>query len=216
MDLWLVFAVGLAASVHCVGMCGGFVIAITQTERPGQRFVRHAAYYGGKTATYTVLGAICGAAGAVVTALLHDFQNVVSVVLGLILILLGVWLLGWLRFRRGAGGIPMMAWIPRLLGRLLQSTSNVSVLGLGLMNGLLPCGLVYAMLATAAATGSAVGGALTMAVFGLATIPALFAVSLTTRLAGMRWRTRVNQLAGVLVIVLGILTVLNGIPGGGH
>lgn len=222
MDLWLAFVIGLAGSVHCVGMCGGFVIAITQTDRPGHRLVRHAAYYGGKTFTYAVLGAISGAAGAVVTGLLRDFQNVLSVVLGLILILLGAWLLGWLRLRRssipsGSGG-----WLSSALGRLLQKGSAGSVLALGVLNGLLPCGLVYAMLAASAATGSVVRGALTMTVFGLATVPALVAVSLTTRLAGARWRTRFNQIAGALVLVLGILTALRGIPAvraalhGGH
>ena len=222
MDLWLVFLIGLAGSVHCVGMCGGFVIAITQTDRPGHRLIRHAAYYGGKTFTYAVLGAISGAAGAVVTGLLRDFQNVVSMILGLILILLGVWLLGWLRLRRGSGAGATGGWLSRALGRLLQSGSSRSVLGLGLLNGLLPCGLVYAMLATSATTGSMVRGALTMTVFGLATIPALIAVSLTTRFAGVRWRTRINQIAGALVIVLGVLTVLRGIPAvravlhGGH
>src|SRR5690606_41529760 len=102
MDLWLAFVVGLAGSVHCVGMCGGFVIAITQTDRPGHRLIRHAAYYGGKSFTYAVLGAISGAAGGVGTGLLHDFQNGVSGGLGLILIMPGAWLLCWLLLPRGS------------------------------------------------------------------------------------------------------------------
>src|SRR5690606_16435355 len=125
----------------------------------------------------------------------------------------GLWLLGWLRIRR-RGSSSAMGWMSGVLGRLLQKGSNLSVLGIGLMNGLLPCGLVYAMLATAAATGTPLRGALTMGVFGLSTIPALVILSLTTRFAGVRWRTRVNQLAGVLVIIFGILTVLHGVSAG--
>lgn len=211
MDLSIVFLIGLAGSVHCIGMCGGFAIALTQTDGAGPPVLRHTAYYTGKTITYALLGAISGAAGAVVTGLLRDFQNVVSVALGLVLILLGVWMLGWLRVKR-ARMLPGMAYLSGALGRLLGSRSRFAAFGLGLLNGLLPCALVYAMLATAAATGSVGGGAVTMTVFGLATIPSLILVSLSTRFAGVRWRTRFNQIAAALVIIMGMLSMIRGIP----
>ena len=215
MDLYVVFLIGLAGSVHCVGMCGGFVVALTQLDDSGRPLLRQIAYYSGKTTTYVVLGAISGAAGAIIKDLLGGFQNTLSVILGALLILLGAWLLGWFGFLRRRFRVQFNA-LSRPIGRLLRQGTPSAVLGLGLLNGLLPCTLVYAVLLTAAATGSPAYGALTMLVFGLATIPALVATSVTARLSRPLWRNRLNRAGGVLVIVLGLITMTRGVPGAHH
>ena len=94
-----------------------------------------------------------------------------------------------------------------MLRRVLQTRSPGVPFGLGLLNGLLPCGLVYGMLAKAATTGSASGGALTMAAFGLATLPALaLAGALGSRLTPGR-RVWMQRASGVLIVALGLLTL---------
>jgi hypothetical protein len=90
--------------------------------------------------------------------------------------------------------------------------AGCDALGLGLLNGLLPCGLVYSLLAMAAVTGTMLGGALTMLVFGGATVPALFALAWIGDLLQPSWQHRLHRASGALVIVLGLITVLRGTP----
>jgi sulfite exporter TauE/SafE len=86
-----------------------------------------------------------------------------------------------------------------------------SPFGLGLLNGLLPCGLVWAALAAATALGSASQGALFMLVFGLGTIPTLFATATLGRLVGSRTRRRLAQAVPAALVVLGLLLVARGL-----
>lgn len=209
--LILVFLVGLAGSIHCAGMCGGFVVAISQMDRTRHPILRQAAYHAGKTATYATMGAVSGAVGAAVSGLFVGLQNVLSVALGFLLVAVGAWLLGLVRIRYSSP-IPFASWLANTLGRLVRIGTPSAVFALGMLNGLLPCALVYAMLATSATTGSVLGGMLTMTAFGLATVPVLLAVGLSVRFARPLWRMRLSRLAGGFVIVLGVITVFRGLP----
>lgn len=212
-DLALVFTIGLLGSAHCVGMCGGFVLTLGHFHaQPGRLQLHQALYFLGKTTTYAFFGAVAGGLGAAMGAALGGMQNVLAIMLGLVLVMLGLSLCGVLHrfegFRRLAGA----RWISVALGRLMSRQSGASTFGLGLLNGVLPCGLVYAMLAKAATTGSIGGGALTLAVFGLATIPALYALSLAGFLMRPVWRARLNLVGGILVVLMGALTIVRGTP----
>ncbi|MEM1094931.1 MAG: sulfite exporter TauE/SafE family protein [Bacteroidota bacterium] len=213
VDLGLVFILGLLGSVHCAGMCGGFVIALTHA--PGSRLSAHAAhawYYAGKTATYMLLGALAGGLGGGVMALLGPLQTGLSVTLAIGMVIVGLSLLGWLRALPGAFGLGHARWLSNAIGQVLQRRGWQGAAGLGLLNGLLPCALVYGLLVKAATTGSVLGGAVTMGVFGMATIPALV---LTERMAWLSkgvWRTRANQVAAVLLIAFGTITLLRATP----
>lgn len=99
----------------------------------------------------------------------------------------------------------------RVSQRLLRERTAGTALLLGLLNGLLPCGLVYGFLAKAAATGSALGGAVTMAVFGTATIPALGLLMVTGQMLSGSWRLHLDRASGAVVLVLGLITLWRGI-----
>ncbi|GAB5518464.1 MAG: sulfite exporter TauE/SafE family protein [Rhodothermales bacterium] len=212
-DLGLVFVLGLLGSVHCAGMCGGFVIALTHA--PGSNLsakAAHAWYYTGKTTTYMLLGALAGGFGAGLTAVLGPLQTGLSITLALAMMIVGLSLLGWLRKLPGAFGLGNAAWLSSAIGRVLQRRGWQGAAGLGFLNGLLPCALVYGLLVKATTTGTVFGGAVTMGVFGLATIPALV---LTERMAWASrglWRTRANQLAAILLILFGTITLLRATP----
>lgn len=213
IDLGLVFTLGLLGSVHCAGMCGGFVIALTHA--PGSRLsaqTAHGWYYAGKTAMYMLLGALAGGLGGGVMALLGPLQTGLSIALAVGMVVVGLSLLGWLRALPGAFGFGNAAWLSNAMGRVLQRRGWQGAAGLGLLNGLLPCALVYGLLVKAATTGSVMGGAVTMGVFGIATIPALL---LTERMAWLSkglWRTRANRVAAVLLILFGMVTLLRATP----
>jgi hypothetical protein len=212
IDVSLVFVAGLLGSAHCVGMCGGFALAAGTTSDRSASLIRQALYFTGKTLTYTIMGATVGLVGATLGATVAGVQDVVSIVAGVVMLVLGLHLLGVLRRLKGMG--TLMHWPPfrKAARTVMQRRTATGALGLGLLNGLLPCGLVYGMLAMAAATGTAVGGALTMFVFGVATIPALFALAWIGHLLRPAWRHRLHQTSGVVVVLLGLITVLRGTP----
>ncbi|MEL6615344.1 MAG: sulfite exporter TauE/SafE family protein [Bacteroidota bacterium] len=205
LDLAAVFAAGLLGSAHCVGMCGGLVAVLGRGAGPST--ARQGAYFAGKTTTYATLGALAGLIGVSASEAASGVQLVATTGLGLVLVVVGLGLCGVLRIGREPGRDAVGRWIRPLLTRVLQSRSAGVPFGLGLLNGLLPCGLVYGMLAMAATTGTASGGALTMAAFGLSTLPALgLAGWLGSRLSPGR-RVWMQRLGGVLIVALGVLTL---------
>lgn len=166
------------------------------------------AYFTGKTATYALFGGLAGAAGDTLADAFGALGGVLGVGLGLIMVWVGVGLCGIGRGR--VPGARVAAAFGPLIGRLVGSGSTVALAGLGALNGLLPCGLVYGMLAVAAGTGSAAGGAVTMGVFGLATLPALALTGALGARLRPTGRLRMQRLAGALVIAMGLLTVARG------
>ncbi len=100
---------------------------------------------------------------------------------------------------------------------MLASPSPASPLALGIFNAFLPCQLIYAFAARAAATASAIDGALLMVAFGLGTIPAMLTLGMTRVLARPRIRARLSLAAGIVVVAFGVVTVLRGVlPDAGH
>ncbi|OZC02435.1 sulfite exporter TauE/SafE family protein [Rubricoccus marinus] len=205
LDLAAVFAAGLLGSAHCVGMCGGLVAVLSRGAGPAT--ARQGAYFAGKTATYAALGALAGLIGVSASAAASGAQIVVSVAMGLVLVVIGLGLCGVLRIGREPGRDVVGRWLRPALRRVLRSRSPGVPLALGALNGLLPCGLVYGMLAKAATTGSASGGALTMTAFGLATLPALGLAGVLGSRLSLERRVWLQRAGGVLIVGLGLLTI---------
>ena len=166
---------------HCIGMCGGIVIAYSSTKvksnwsKKMQTLV-HLLYSFGRVTTYTILGALFGLVGGVVT-----FDNLTSgiflLITGLTMVLIGLSLMGKIKFlstiEHSCSKSPLYQ---STFKTLIGSDSLMSFYLLGMLNGLLPCGFVYVFAITAASTGSALWGAFVMFIFGLSTIPALFSL----------------------------------------
>ncbi len=189
-----VFFVGLLGGVHCLGMCGSIVgIFSAQLPKNKARWPFHLAYNGGRLASYAAAGALAGAIGRA-GLLLRDVvpvQHLLFALSSLMLVALGLYLAGiWGMVRRieQAGG---MLWrhIQPLARGLLPVTTPARALLLGALWGWLPCGLVYSVLVTALASGSAQSGALVMLAFGLGTLPNLLAIGLFWE-KSRRWASR--------------------------
>ena len=209
LDLAAVFLAGLLGSAHCVGMCGGFVALLgAGSDRGVAR--RQAAYFVGKTLTYAVFGAAAGAAGVALADVLGGLGGVVGVGLGAVMVLTGLAVCGVAWGGARAPGGKVAARLGPVVGRLVQSDRPGALVALGAVNGVLPCGLVYGMLAVAASAGGAGRGALTMAVFGLATVPALALVGVLGARVRPSRRATMQRLAGVLVVAMGVLTFARG------
>lgn len=209
---WLLILVsGLLGSGHCVGMCGGFALALgSSSPRAGVALVRQLIYGAGRVFTYTAGGAAAGFLGwrfSQETTGLMNLQAILSIVAGVVLVLQGLHSAGWLRFRLSA---TQACPGPSLFGSLLQATRPHSLFLAGVMNGLLPCGLVYAFLALAASSGDLLSGALTMMLFGLGTVPILALVGVGGNWLSILARRRLLHLAAWCVVLTGLITLARG------
>lgn len=213
------FLVGLFGGVHCVGMCGGIVGALSfgLPEQARGRFSTLLPYlinYNlGRLLSYTFAGALVGGIGALAANLvaLHQAQAVLQVVAGLFMIAMGLYLGGWWygmnRLERFGGRL--WHFIEPVGRRLLPVRRPAQAFIMGLVWGWLPCGLVYSALIWAVSAGSALDGALLLLSFGLGTLPNLmmmgfFAGKLTAALR----RPGVMHLAGALVVLIGIFYIV--------
>ena len=214
-----VFLIGLLGGVHCVGMCGGIVSALTvQVRLPGQtsparrEWPLHLAYNLGRIGSYTAAGAAMGAIGTV-GMLFNDVlpvQLALYVAANLMLVALGLYLTGFTRALAGVERLGQRLWarIQPLTRRFLPARSVAQAFPLGLLWGFLPCGLVYSVLATALVTGSAERGAALMLAFGLGTLPnLLLAGMLLTRLRDVVRNQAVRTGAGLVVLAFGVYGV---------
>lgn len=207
MTLATAFLLGLVGSLHCAGMCGPLALALPVAGKgPVGYLAGRLTYNLGRVVTYAGLGIVFGLAGQ--TLLLAGFQRWLSITLGVLLIA------GLLASRRIALARPVILLVAQLksrMGALLQQRSYLALGLLGLLNGLLPCGLVYVACAGAAATGGWLSGAEYMAAFGLGTAPLMFGLSLSGKLLTPGLRLKLRYALPVSVVALGLLLVLRGL-----
>ena len=217
IDLIIILTTAFLGSVgHCIGMCGGIVVAyssskIDQRSSYLQQTSAHLAYNFGRVTTYTILGAVFGYAGQVV-AFTPTTKGVLFVITGILMVLAGLSLIGNLKFLNSAEwSVSKYAWYQNSFRALMSNQSYLSFYLLGLLNGIIPCGLVYAFAIFAASTADPFAGALVMATFGLATIPALFFLGFLTKfLQKGSLRGTMMKLAALLVILYGGITLYKG------
>jgi sulfite exporter TauE/SafE len=222
----LLFLAGFAGSFHCIGMCGGFACALGADPRgAGATSVRHVLYNTGRLTTYCFLGGLAGGLGqAVCTSLglrsepaapllsasLDAGQRGLAVVAGLLMIIMALSFFGLRGWHRVTSSFSSSTLVTSLRS-LLRTPGHAAPLAFGVLNGFLPCPLVYAMAAQAASTVDVLSGCLTMAVFGLGTFPAMLAMGGLGRLLAPRWRQRGVRLAGGFILALGLITLSRGI-----
>jgi sulfite exporter TauE/SafE len=206
MDFLTAFLLGLVGSVHCAGMCGPLALALPSTGTGFSGFVAgRAAYNLGRITTYCVLGLIFGLVGHALV--LAGIQRWTSIGLGIALLarLLGSRKLGLSQ--------PVVGFVNQLKDHmrvLIRRRSLIAVAFLGLLNGLLPCGLVYVACAAAANTGGIVSGLKYMAAFGIGTIPMMLAIGLSGKLIPWSLRLQMRKAIPVSVFLLACLLILRG------
>lgn len=222
MDLWTVylsaFVVGLLGGVHCVGMCGGIVSALTFGLAENHRRTVAAmlpfqlAYNLGRMTSYLLAGAVMGGLGMLLAQLLPVYyaQLFLLVLAGIFMILLGLYLGGWWmllnRFERA--GARLWRCLEPLGRRLMPVSSPYRAFTVGVIWGWIPCGLVYSMLVNAIATGGALQGAGLMLAFALGTMPNLLLIGMLAGAAARLAQSVVaRRVAGGMVVLFGIYTL---------
>jgi len=217
VSLFSAFVVGLLGGVHCVGMCGGIVTALSLglPAQPGGRRARWSyllAYNLARITSYAIAGALLGGLGwlAANWSGLHQVQLVLQWLAALFLLALGLYLGGWwqgLVLLERVGG-PVWKRLEPLGRRFLPLRNTGQAFVLGLVWGWLPCGLVYSVLVWSISTADPLYGAALMASFGLGTLPNLLAMGvLADRLSARARDPRMRRLAGLLVIGFGLFAL---------
>ncbi|MEW6677646.1 MAG: sulfite exporter TauE/SafE family protein [Pseudomonadota bacterium] len=216
-SLFAVFLTGLLGGAHCVGMCGGIVAAMSFQSGQRQAFSFHLAYSAGRMGSYAVAGALAGLIGsaAFLSETLFPLQKGLYLIAQVVLILLGLYLAGLsqgvLLLERAGGGL----WqrVQPLLGKVMPVKNHGQALAAGALWGWLPCGLVYSVLVSALASGSAGQGALLLLAFGLGTLPNLLLMGWAAEsLRNLTRQPWLRRLAGAVVAGMGVWGLVQLLP----
>lgn len=199
------FLVGLTTSPHCLGMCGGILLSACH-GREGRRAQLGAAlgYNGGRTLSYTALGAVFGALGTVLSYTL-SMKSMLFTMLGLVVALLGLNMWGLLPT------FPALPDAQSTACRLPEKIKRQGPLLVGLLNGLMPCGALYAAWLCAMSSGNAGKGALLMLSFALGTVPLMLLFASLGALMPRTWTKYLRKLGAVLVTAMGLKMLLAGL-----
>ncbi len=213
---------GLVSSLHCVGMCGPLALAL-----PVGRLSRFNAFFAkilynlGRISTYSMLGLIFGFIGE--NIFLFNLQQKLSIILGVVLLIIIFFQNDWLitiipsPLRRGIKGEVNFRFISFLKSKIAKFINPKSLLGfytLGLLNGLLPCAMIYVALTGATVSASLTEGMIYMAFFGLGTAPAMFAISqFSSIIKKAKYIRKITPIYSIVVSIFLIIRGLNlGIP----
>lgn len=207
---------GLAGSLgHCVGMCGPLVL-LAGARYPRQGLASmpfHLLYHTGRILVYAVLGFVAGGLGGLLGKVSNAARipGALSLLAGLAIIVAGLSYLGVLPFWRRS--INTGGWWDRAMKSAMKTSGAPGVFSLGMLNGLLPCGLVYQAVLIAAASARPATAALGMLIFGAATIPTLVVVGVGAQLLSVGFRQRMIWVGGIFVVIAGLDLVLRGLAG---
>lgn len=211
MDFITPLTIGLIGSFHCIGMCGPIVVALPlKKHNLFSKIAGAILYNSGRVVTYSVLGILFGILGRGIR--LAGFQQWTSILLGVAMIV-SVLFPYFFREKITIGNL-FSGFAARLINRLRKlftDRSYTSLLMIGILNGLLPCGLVYVAIAGAISSGTVLSGALFMMMFGLGTIPLLLTATLASDAIGHRIRLKMQRVVPYFVFVLGVLFILRGL-----
>ncbi len=211
IDLYTALTIGLIGSFHCIGMCGPIAVALPVGNRSWSGKVIGVLLYNlGRAATYGVLGAAFGLLGKGIE--MAGFQQWASILIGVVMILSVLFPV----FFKGNLNVDQLltGYAARLIAKfrvLFGRSSYKNLLVIGLLNGLLPCGLVYVAVAGAINTNDVLNGILFMVIFGLGTIPVMMSVTLLGNIISQPLRKKMNKVIPVFIVVLGILFILRGL-----
>lgn len=203
------FLLGLTSNFHCIGMCGPIAMAIPVDRTSNWTILSGALQYNaGRIFTYTILGLIVGSIGLSI----HTFGILqwISIIAGI-----GLIIFAWRKY--------LHTWVPNFsfsfgvesfignkLGKIIHSQSLFKLPLLGSLNGLLPCGMVFAALLNAILTGDIIYSALAMTAFGIGTLPSMLAVTFMASKINANVRIKMNRIVPYMLTIVGTLVILRG------
>lgn len=198
---------GITSNLHCIGMCGPIALAIPVNRKSNWTVLSGVLQYNfGRIFTYSFLGVIVGSIG--ITVQTFGFLQLLSIITGVFMIIYA-WR-KWLSNKMQLPTIGMPVIIRKGLGKVIGSNSLFKLSLLGVLNGFLPCGMVYAALINALLAGNPIGSSGAMLAFGIGTLPSMIAVGFAANRINSSMRHKFNKLVPYMLTVVGLLIVLRG------
>jgi len=213
MGYGLLFLIGIITSLHCVAMCGGINLSQCVNYGGGEssgtglaKFKPGILYNGGRVVSYTLIGGIVGALGSVIS-LSGSARGLVAVVAGVFMVIMGLNMLNIFPALKKI--VPRM---PKVFRRKLAvSGKSRGPFYIGLLNGLMPCGPLQSMQLYALGTGSFLGGALSMFLFSLGTVPLMFGFGAVAGILNSKYTKKMMKVSAALVMALGVIMLNRGL-----
>lgn len=209
--IWTAFIWGLLGSFHCVGMCGPIALALAGKDRNKYLFNK-LLYNSGRAVTYSLLGGLVGMLGFSLS--LAGVQQWVSIVLGLSIIALAFFYKESEKWISGSTFSKSLIKLKTQLGKSIKRGGSKAFFLTGLLNGFLPCGMVYMALMASLAFQSPIYGMAYMFVFGLGTFPVMILLMFSKDVFSLNFRMKMNKAMPYFVMFMGVLFVLRGMGWG--
>lgn len=202
---------GLISSLHCIGMCGpiAMMLPVSRTN-PTQKAFQILLYHTGRLTSYASLGLLFGLLGK--GLYLAGFQQRISIFVGILMIAMA--LIPEKVFARYNFSKPIYKLISKVktnLGQQFKRKTPDALFTIGLFNGLLPCGLVYAALFGAVAMQNVGLSTVYMLLYGLGTVPLMSAVVYVTNFLSYPFRNKLQKIVPLITVMIGVLFVLRGL-----
>ncbi len=209
---YIAFTLGLFGSMHCIGMCGPLAVAFTNKEHTSKMSELFTAlsYNIGRTVTYTLIGLFFGLFGNLMVV--NNLQSVFSIVLGLLLVISFLFAID-IESKINTSSLlgSYYTKVRNLLNSMMSRAKAYPTFLLGMANGLLPCGLVYLAVAGSLATGTIIGGAIFMMIFGLGTIPAMLSLIIGSNTIPFHWRKNFRKVLPYITLIFGCFLIYRGL-----
>ena len=203
------FVLGLMGSFHCAGMCGPIALSLPlRGDNYWQKTAGGLLYNIGRTITYGIMGAFFGLIGQGFHLL--GFQQLISILMGSFMIV-SVMLPFLFKNRNHRNFEFFTAPLRRAIQRMFRMRSYTGLFLIGLLNGLLPCGLVYLAIAGAIGTGNVYSGIAFMVLFGLGTLPVMLLITWLGNVVSISFRNKMNKVIPYIVVFIGVLFILRGL-----
>lgn len=205
--IWTALLLGFFGSFHCLGMCGPIALAVSSQDN--SRFLANKMVYNlGRTVTYSLMGLVIGTIGF--SLQMAGIQQWVSIFMGSVIILMAFFYKKSEKYVAGAVFFGLTGKVKKSLGKLLKMGGTPAFFASGLINGLLPCGMVYIALLASLALQDPFSGAVYMFSFGLGTIPLLLVLMFSGKLFSINVRQKFLHAMPYLAMVIGMLFILRG------
>lgn len=205
------FILGFAGSLHCLGMCGPIAVALpVKDNTTASRVSASLIYNAGRIFTYALAGMLFGLIGQSIA--IAGYQRWISISIGVLILLFMILPKSFSdKFRVTQFAYSFIFKIKSKFAALFKQKTNASLFAIGLLNGLLPCGLVYLAIAGAIATADVYLSAIFMMLFGLGTLPAMMSLNFAGNYITKNFRAKINKAIPVFVVMMAVLFILRGL-----